>query len=226
MPVAEKVLILGGTLEAAALAQELVSSGADVTTSLAGRTKEPSPIAGAVRIGGFGGAEALADWLRKNHIQRVIDATHPFALQISKNAARACKIAGVELEIKSRKPWLRQDADNWIETHDLVEAANAIPDNARVLLALGSQYLSAFSHRTNVHFVVRMVDQPEQDLPLCDHTLVLGKPYPRWQDERDLLQHHKITHIVYRNSGGDGAYAKIVAARELAISVIIINMPR
>ena len=225
MPGSERILILGGTKEAAALAQDLCDSGINVITSLAGRTKEPVPLAGETRTGGFGGVDKMAAWINENQITKVIDATHPFAQQISRNAEQACRIADVKLERRTRPPWERQEGDNWIDVDTLVDAAKTIPEGARVLLALGSQYLNAFGERDDVHFLVRMVDQPQTALELANHELVLGRPSPDWKAEADLLRKHKISHVVCRNSGGPGAYAKIIAARELAIPVIMIKMP-
>ncbi|MCJ8308858.1 MAG: cobalt-precorrin-6A reductase [Rhizobiaceae bacterium] len=225
MPGSERILILGGTREAAQLAQTLTDDGVDVITSLAGRTKEPIPVAGETRIGGFGGVDKMAQWIIDNQITKVIDATHPFAQQISKNAAQASRIAKVELQRRTRPPWEKQDGDNWQLVESLEEAAEALPKDARVLLALGSQYLSAFNRRSDVHFLVRMVDQPPAGPDLADHHLVLGRPSSDWREEATLLRDHKITHIVCRNSGGTGAYAKVIAARELAIPIIMIKMP-
>ena len=225
MPESERILILGGTREAAQLAQTLTDDGVDIITSLAGRTKEPVPVAGETRIGGFGGVDKMARWIIENQITKVIDATHPFARQISKNAEQACRIANIELARRTRPPWEKQDGDNWQLVESLEEAANALPENARVLLALGSQYLSAFSRRSDVHFLVRMVDQPPANPGLANHHLVLGRPSSDWREEAALLRDHKISHIVCRNSGGTGAYAKVIAARELAIPIIMIKMP-
>jgi precorrin-6A/cobalt-precorrin-6A reductase len=216
-------LILGGTAEAAALARELVHERPDwrIITSLAGRTKEPAPLAGEVRIGGFGGAPGLADYLRHEHVTRLIDATHPFARQISANARSAAELTGTPLEIRTREPWQKQPGDNWIDVSSLKEARDAIPPGACVLLALGSQHIGLFSSRGDVHFVVRMVDEPLVPLSLPDHELIIGKPGPV-EAETALLKHHKITHIVCRNSGGVGAYAKIEAARSLHLPIILI----
>lgn len=219
------ILILGGTKEAAELAQYLVEREDDIITSLAGRTKEPRPLAGKIRSGGFGGPEGLADWLCANNITRVIDATHPFAEQISRNAVEACAIANVPLEIRRRPPWCKEPADHWLQVSSLDAAASAIPKNARVLLALGSQHLTPFHHRNDVHFTIRMVDSPKAASPFENHRIILGKPSTDWRAEAKLLEREHITHIICRNSGGSGAYAKIEAARQLAIPVIIINMP-
>jgi len=220
----ETILILGGTREAADLAAEFVRDHPDwrVVTSLAGRTKEPGPVTGEVRSGGFGGAEGLAAYLRAEGVTRLIDASHPFARQISENARRAAQTAGVRLEVRMRPPWKKRDGDDWIEVASLDSACDAIPAGARVLLALGSQHLAPFSIRRDVHFLVRMVDPPQTPLPLPDHDLVLGLPGKTADEEAGLLAENRITHIVCRNSGGDGAYAKIEAARALNLPVIMI----
>jgi len=218
-----KILILGGTKEAGALAAQLVEDGHDVTSSLAGRTKEPKPLAGKVRIGGFGGADGLSKYLVDHQIEKLIDATHPFAKQISENANAAAQATGVEFEVITRKPWQKQEADIWIKVASLQEARDLIPENSRVLLALGSQYIDQFSKREDVFFLVRMVDKPDQDLPLPNHELLIGKPSADWQQEAKLIKTNKITHIICRNSGGTGAYAKIEAARKLGIPVIMVQ---
>jgi precorrin-6A/cobalt-precorrin-6A reductase len=225
LPVKETILILGGTREAADLARELVAvkPKARIITSLAGRTREPAPLAGEVRTGGFGGIEGLVRYLQETGVTRLIDATHPFARQISANALQAAKIAGVPLDIRTRKPWPKQPGDNWIEVDTLEAARDAIPPRARVLLALGSQYIGVFASRDDVHFVVRMIDKPNEPLALPDHALVLGRPGDTAAVETMLLIAHSITHIVCRNSGGTAAYAKIEAARQLGLPVIMVG---
>lgn len=221
-----KILILGGTKEAARLAGDLVEKGHEVTTSLAGRTREPDPPIGGVRIGGFGGIDGLADYLISQNIEQLIDATHPFARQISKNAIEAAKKAGVPLHVKVRPPWTRDPKDHWIEVNSLEEARSAIPPDARVLLALGSQHIAHFADRSDVFYLVRMVDEPAAALPLANYTLLIGKPGKTAQEEIGVLKSHRITHIVCRNSGGKGAYAKIEAARKLCLPVIIVSYPQ
>lgn len=218
-----KILILGGIKEAASLAGKLVAEGHDVTSSLAGRTKEPKPIKGKVRIGGFGGINGLVEYIKTNDIELLIDCTHPFARQISANAIEASKLANIKLEIHSRAPWEKQPNDLWLEVNTLEEARENIPKNACILLALGRQYIDLFKTRKDVFFLVRMVDQPEHALPLSNHKLLLGKPSSNWRDEKRILEENTITHIVCRNSGGTGAYAKIEAARNMQIPVIMIS---
>ena len=221
----ETILILGGTREAADLAKELVAAkpGARIITSLAGRTKEPAPLDGEVRTGGFGGIEGLARYLRETGVTRLIDATHPFARQISTNAIEASRLAGVALDVRTRTPWPKQPGDTWIEVETLEATRDAIPPRSRVLLALGSQHIDLFASRDDVHFVVRMIDQPDTPLELPDHTLVLGRPGDTAAVETMMLIAHSITHIVCRNSGGKAAYAKIEAARQLGLLVIMIG---
>ena len=220
-----RILILGGTKEASELALSLVEEGHDVTTSLAGRTLSPDPVAGEIRVGGFGGPEKMAKWLLDHRIEMLIDATHPFAKQISKNAKLAAEIANIPLEFKYRLPWEKQQRDNWIEVNSETEACDKIPANARVLLALGSQHIDVFSKRLDVFFLVRMIDPPMTALPFEQLELHLGKPHENWEDEANFLTDKKISHIVCRNSGGTGAYAKIEAARNLRLPVIMIKQP-
>lgn len=219
-----KVLILGGTAEAAALAEQLVACG-DVTvvTSLAGRTTSPVLPPGEVRIGGFGGAEGLAAYIRENGITRIIDATHPFARRISENAIQAAAETGIVLEHLVRPGWERQRGDRWQEVSSLEEAAQALPSGATAFLALGRQYLDAFGSRSDCRFVIRMVDAPAEPLPFADHVLMLGRPSADPAHEAALFATHGITHLVCRNSGGASGYGKIAAAREMRLPVIILG---
>lgn len=219
-----RVLILGGTAEAYALAERLVAAGeVTVITSLAGRTAEPVLPPGEVRIGGFGGAEGLAAYIRANGISRVIDATHPFARRISENAIRATAETGVPLEQHVRNGWLPVRGDRWNEVGSLEEASRALPAGATVFLALGRQYLDAFAARRDCRFVIRMVDPPAQPLPFADPVVIRGKPSADPEQEAALFADHGITHLVCRNSGGAAGYGKIAAARQLALPVILIG---
>lgn len=220
------ILILGGTRDAADLASRLAARpGTRVISSLAGRTRAPKAIAGESRIGGFGGADGLAAYLAAEKIDLVIDATHPFAETISANAARASKNAGVALLRLVRPAWKPEPVDDWLPVPSLDAAAAALPSGARVFLALGSQHLAAFAGRGDVHFVIRMVDPPQKPLLLARYDLVIGKPSADPAEEAALFRRHAVTRIVCRNSGGAGAYAKLVAARELKLPVIMIERP-
>ncbi|MDQ0453779.1 cobalt-precorrin-6A reductase [Rhizobium paknamense] len=220
----DKILILGGTAEAVRLAAQLVAEGkADVLTSLAGRTEEPEPPAGRLRRGGFGGAEGLLAFLRSEGITGVYDATHPFARQISANAEIACAAAGIPLVRLEREPWQKQAGDNWWEMGSLQEAARALPARACAFLALGRQHIAAFADRRDCRFLLRMVDPPAHPPPFADHALVLGKPSADPAQEMALMREHGVTHLVCRNSGGEAGYGKVVAARHLAIPVLMIG---
>lgn len=219
----QKILILGGTAEARLLAAQLIEEGHSVTTSLAGRTVDPVLPEGEVRIGGFGGADGLAAYLRDEQFDRMIDATHPFARRISENAIKASAISGILLEQRLRPRWQKRPGDRWKSVATLEAAAEVLPQGATVFLALGRQYLDAFIGRDDCRFVIRMVDPPETPLSFADYTLVLGKPASDPDREADLFIAHGITHLVCRNSGGPAGYAKIIAARRLALPVIMIE---
>ncbi|OLP43512.1 cobalt-precorrin-6A reductase [Rhizobium oryziradicis] len=219
----ERYLILGGTAEAVTLATTLMQTGeAEVITSLAGRTASPASLPGLVRIGGFGGVDGLVCYLRAEGITRVYDATHPFARTISTNAAAACRQTGIPLHVMRRPAWQPHPDDVWIKVETLEQAARALPSGARVFLALGSQYIRAFAHRKDCHFVVRMIDAPTSDLGFPNAHIILGKADADWEKEKQVLESHKITHVVARNSGGDASYGKISAARRLHIPVVMI----
>lgn len=219
-----RVLILGGTAEATALAEQLVARGdVAVVTSLAGRTAHPVLPPGEVRIGGFGGAAGLAAYVRDNGVTRIIDATHPFARRISENAIQAAAETGIALEHLVRPGWERQRGDRWQEVSSLEEAAQVLPAGATVFLALGRQYLDAFAARSDCRFVIRMVDARAEPLPFADHVLILGKPSADPAHEAELFAAHGVTHLVCRNSGGASGYGKIVAARETGLPVVMVG---
>jgi precorrin-6A/cobalt-precorrin-6A reductase len=219
------ILVLGGTAEARGLAQMLVEQGYRVISSLAGRTSDPIRIAGETRVGGFGGQQGLVDYIRSNGTAILIDATHPFATQISDNAIAAAEATGIPFARLERPAWLPRPGDIWTSVADGSAAARAIPSKARVLLALGRQHLAPFSRRNDVHFIVRMIDPPDAPLDLMDFELELSKP-GNFDDEVALLSKKRISHIVCRNSGGSQSYAKLRAAREQSIPVIMIERPQ
>ena len=222
---AERILLLGGTREAVALARTLTDEGHEVTVSLAGRTKEPRPTAGAVRVGGFGGPTGLATWLVDNCVDRLIDATHPFATRISANAQEAAQRTGVALERVERPAWRARSGDRWTCVRSIACAVPILPAEATVLLALGSQHIAPFAARDDVTFIVRMVDRPAVPPALPRHRLLIGRPALSWPEEAAMLQREGVSMIVCRNSGGPGAYAKIEAARHLALPVVMIERP-
>lgn len=218
-----KVLILGGTTEAARLAQALSALPVEVVTSLAGRTANPAPLPGAVRSGGFGGADGLADFIAAEAIDYIIDATHPYATRISQNAVTATASTGTPLLRLERLQWVHQNGDQWINVANEKEAAKLIPAGERVFLALGRQHIAPFATRADAHFVMRMIDPTDAPLPAnCEILLARPGTYVR---EKQFLTEKRIGLIVCRNSGGDTSYAKIQAARDLALPVMMIARP-
>ncbi len=222
----EKILILGGTAEATELAKKLVENNeVDFITSLAGRTREPKTVPGKMRIGGFGGIEAMANYIRDNNITKIIDATHPYAEKISSNARKAAKLANIPLEILTRPEWQQQSGDDWHHCESLDAAAEALPIRSTVFLALGSQHLAAFFRRDDVRFIIRMIDPPNIDLPFRNYSLILGRPGQSVEEEEATFRDHNITALVCRNSGGTRGYNKILAARECGLPVYLIARP-
>ena len=217
-----KVLILGGTAEAIAEAERLVGLGHDVTTSLAGRTREPLTPPGRIRIGGFGGAEGLADYVRANGVDELVDATHPYAVRISANARQAASTANVPLRTIERPPWPAVEGDRWHSVASIEEAVEVLTPAETVLLALGAQHIAPFSNRADVDFIVRMVDPPPAP-PWPGVEVVVGRPGPDVATEMETLRRHGVQRIVCRNSGGEKAYRKIEAARALAIPIVMIE---
>jgi precorrin-6A/cobalt-precorrin-6A reductase len=226
---ATRLLILGGTGEAAALARAVIArfgDALDVTTALAGRTRHPGPIPGQVRIGGFGGAAGLADYLAAHQIDRVIDATHPFAADISSAARLACDQLSVPRLLLLRSAWRRHPLDRWIEV-DSIEAAAQIVGRVgrRAFLTVGANEVAAFAAAGGVRFLVRMLDPPREPLPLRFHEVLLGRGPFSLAEERHLLQRHAIDVLVCKASGGAATEAKLAAARELSLPVIMVRRP-
>jgi precorrin-6A/cobalt-precorrin-6A reductase len=228
-PAPQRILILGGTTEGSALAGALIErfgGRVDVTTSLAGRTEKPGRIAGQVRIGGFGGAVGLQSYLTQRGVDLVIDATHPFAARITGNAVAACQRAGVPRLMLVRPPWRRHPLDRWIEVSDVEGAAAILPRaGKRAFLTLGSTEIGAFEALTDIFFLVRMIDEPHERLPLADHALITGRGPFSVFGERHLLTNYRIEVLVSKASGGAATEAKIIAAREASIPVIMIRRP-
>jgi precorrin-6A/cobalt-precorrin-6A reductase len=222
-----RVLILGGTADANRLAAALTDDPRiDAVLSYAGRTRNPLPPAIAWRVGGFGGVAGLADYLRAENIDRVVDATHPFAAQMSANAIQACETAAVPLLALERPPWQRSPGDRWIEVDDVTAAAEALGRAPRrVFLGIGRQHLQAFAAYPQHIYLVRLVDPPRDPLPLPDAEVIVARgPFDRAGD-RTMLENFHADVVVARNAGGSAASAKIEAARDLALPVVMIRRP-
>lgn len=222
-----RILVLGGTTEASRLAKALSTRpDLEATLSLAGRTEAPAAQPIPTRIGGFGGVEGLAAYLRDHAIDVLVDATHPFAAQISRNAAEAARSMGTPIVAFVRPAWGREPGDDWIEVGDLDAAARAIGSGPRrVLLTTGRLGLASFEEAPQHHYVIRTIDHPG-DLPgLPDHDLLLDRGPFDLEAERALMLRERVEVVVTKNSGGSATYPKIVAARELGLPVIVVQPP-
>jgi precorrin-6A/cobalt-precorrin-6A reductase len=223
-----RILILGGTFEARRLAERLRGrADVAVTLSLAGRTAVPAAQPVPVRVGGFGGTEGLAAYLRAERVVALIDATHPYAAAISANAARAAAVAGVRLLALHRPPWQPTAGDRWTEVADVREAVRALGSAPRhVFLALGRKELGPFGTAPQHHYLVRSVDPVDPPLPVPHATYVVARGPFAEGAERNLLVTHAIDVIVAKNSGGEATYGKIAAARPLGIEVVLLRRPQ
>ena len=216
-----KTLILGGTNEGRDLAELLVTDGHEVITSLAGRVRRPARIAGEVRVGGFGGANGLAAWLVGNGIDRVVDATHPFAKQISTNAVAACRSTGTPLLRISRPSWTSHplaDTWTWVASHD--EASREAAGYEKVLLTVGKQSLDHYRNLPDV--AARMVELPEEPLPGSWRPLLERGPFTV-DSEKELLRNLGVDVLVTKDSGGSLTEAKLTAAADLGVRVIMVR---
>ncbi|MFF3333041.1 cobalt-precorrin-6A reductase [Streptomyces sp. NPDC002888] len=220
------VLVLGGTTEARRLAAELAARpGVRVTTSLAGRVSRPGALEGDVRVGGFGGAEGLAGWLRERGVDAVVDATHPFAAGITANAARAATATGLPLLVLRRPGWQPGPGDRWHPVDSLAAAAELLPEiGRRVFLTTGRLGLAAFARLTDLHFVARSVEPPEPPMPPHLDVLLARGPFTV-ADETALLREHRVDVVVTKDSGGEATAAKLTASRHLGLPVVVVRRP-
>ena len=207
------------------MAKSLSDQGIAGIFSYAGRTESPVVQPLAQRIGGFGGVAGLVAYLRDAAITHIIDATHPFAAQMSTHAVAAAQITGLPLIALERQPWRPTPEDRWLSVPDMAAALDALPDDpARIFLAIGRQNLEVFAAKPQHHYLLRLVDTP-QGLPLPKATAVISRGPFDLPGDLDLLTTHRITHIVAKNAGGVGARAKLDAARLLHLPVILIGRP-
>jgi precorrin-6A/cobalt-precorrin-6A reductase len=218
-----RVLVLGGTGEARRLATALVDHGVEVVSSLAGRVADPLLPPGEVRIGGFGGVAGLTAWLQEHPVVAVVDATHPFAAGMTANAAAAADLTGIPLLRLQRPGWTSQPGDDWRWVDSLPEAAVAVAGFDTVFLTTGRQGLGAFAGLT-ASCLVRSVDPPSPPLPQRI-TVVLARGPFSVADELSLLRQYAVDVVVTKDSGGSMTAAKLTAARELRLPVVLIRRP-
>lgn len=227
------LLILGGTTEGYKLAEAAVAlPGLRVISSLAGRVGNPRLPMGEVRIGGYGGPAGLADYLRQERVDAVIDATHPFASRMGWNAAAACAATGTDLLRLERPAWQPIARDRWTQVENWPAAAEALQGNAttppaaRVFLALGRQELGHFTALRETWFLIRSVEAPDAAVQFAQSELLLARGPFRYEDELALLTQHRIDTVVCKNSGGDATDGKLAAARDLGLRVVMLDRPR
>jgi precorrin-6A/cobalt-precorrin-6A reductase len=226
LPTPLRLLILGGTSEASALAAALAGrEGVAPILSLAGRTKNPKPAPIPSRTGGFGGVYGLREYLAHNAIGAVVDATHPFAEQISSNAATACAAERVPLLVFTRSPWRREPGDDWIEVDGVEAAVDALGTEPRtVFLTHGRLQLAVFA-RAQHRYIVRAIDRPADIGALPGAKLILARGPFALADEERLMREEGVELLVTKNSGGAATYPKIEAARRLGVTVIVVRPP-
>jgi precorrin-6A/cobalt-precorrin-6A reductase len=219
-----RVLVLGGTTEGRALAAACATlPDLEVISSLAGRTSSPLLPAGQVRIGGFGGAAGLASYLHDQHIDRIVDATHPFAATMTAHAVAASAQTGVPLLVLRRPGWTSQPGDDWHRVPDLAAAAALLPTlGERVFLTTGRQSIAAFAEVDACWFLSRSVEPPAPPLPRRLEIVLDRGPFTR-TGELALLDQHHITVLATKDSGG--ATTKLDAARERGIPVVLVDRP-
>lgn len=219
-----KVLVLGGTGEARALADALTDAGHAVTSSLAGRTRDPLLPKGEVRVGGFGGVPGLILYLKAQGFDHLVDATHPYAGQMSAHAVAAAEATGVPLLRLMRPTWREPNGAPWIHVRDIEEAAHALSAGSHVLVTSGHAGLATLMHRNDCRFLVRLIEPPAEALPAYASLLIDRPPYTI-DEEIALLESQAITHLISKNSGGAQTEAKLEAARRHNIRVVMIDRP-
>lgn len=224
---ADTLLILGGTAEARALADAAVARWPDlrVVTALAGRTADPRRPAGELSVGGFGGARGLADYLRTTRVSALIDATHPFAAEISRNAVQATAETGVPRLLLARAPWSFPPESGVEFVRSISAAKSALETRGkRIFLAIGRKEINHFRELQDRFFLFRFVDLPDAAPPFAQHKVLAGRPGGR-KEEEELLRSNAIDLLVAKNGGSDASRAKIDAAIALGIPVILIDPP-
>ena len=221
-----RALILGGTADASRLAAAFARAGLDAVYSYGGRTRAPADQPLPTRIGGFGGVSGLADYIHREGITHVIDATHPFAAEMSRNAVAACTDTDTPLIALERAPWPKTPGDNWMEVANVEAAVAALPEApANVFLAIGRQHIAPFATKPQHAYTLRFVDPPDAALPFAADVIVSRGPFTL-HSELEMMRTRGIGWVVARNSGGDGARAKIDAARRLGLPVVMIARPQ
>ncbi|GJE07062.1 MULTISPECIES: cobalt-precorrin-6A reductase [Methylobacterium] len=222
-----RILILGGTSEANALVDALpVRPDLDVTVSLAGRTAAPRLPARDTRIGGFGGVDGLSEYLRQRRVDLLVDAAHPFAANISANAAAASARTGVPILAIRRPPWPRLSGDDWTEVDSIADSVAALGTAPRrVFLTVGRTDIAVFARAPQHDYVARTIEPVGGALPVPRITTLLARGPFDEESEVEVLRSQRIAVVVTKNAGGPATYGKVAAARRLGIPVVIVRQP-
>ena len=194
--------------------------------SYAGRVANPKLQPVPVRIGGFGGVDGLVRYLRRNRITHLVDATHPFAAQMSRHSLAAAAQAGIAHLAVTRPAWTPEDGDTWQSVGDIDAAVAALAGpRRRVMLALGRMHVDAFAAQPQHRYLLRFVDQPDRPIGLPDHHIVVDRGPFSVAGDLTLMRQQAIDLVVSKNAGGSGAVAKLIAARILGLPVLMIERP-
>ncbi|SDO05594.1 cobalt-precorrin-6A reductase [Vreelandella arcis] len=221
-----KILILGGTSEASALASAVAKRGLPAIFSYAGRVATPKPQPLPTRIGGFGGVSGLAAFVARERITHIVDATHPFAAQMSTNVLAAAAQCGVKAIALTRPAWRPVNGDQWQSVANIDEAVSALAGPPqRILLAIGRMHLAAFAAQPQHHYLLRLVDRPASPPPLPDVSTAIDRGPFTLEGDLALLETQRIQRIVCKNAGGEGAASKLTAARTLNLPIVMIERP-
>ena len=208
------------------MANAMAAQGLHGTVSFAGRVDRPRRQPLPQRVGGFGGVEGLVSYLREHAITHLVDATHPFAAQMSRNSVKAAAEAGIPLLALTRPAWQAQAGDRWIHVPDIPAAVRALDGPARrVMLAVGRMHLDEFAPNPQHIYLLRLVDPPKTPPPFPEYNVIVDRGPFSAESDRALMETHGIDLIVSKNAGGTGASAKLAAARALDLPVVMIDRP-
>ncbi len=218
------LLLLAGTSDARRLAGLLADRGVPAVASLAGATRSPAPLAVPTRRGGFGDRDGFEAFLDAHGIHGVIDATHPFAARITDRTHAVCTARCLPLLRLERPGWTPVPGDHWTFVAEEAEAARLIPGDAVVFLATGRQSLSAWAGLRARAVHLRVIDLPAEPFPFAGGFVAARPPFDR-AAEADLFGRLGVTHLVVKDSGAAEARAKLDAARDLGLPVLLLSRP-
>ena len=223
----KKILIIGGTQEGNKLANYFKEHNLEYIISYAGVVEEVYKKKFKKRVGGFGGKIGIFNFIKQNKITHVIDASHPFSQKISLNTYNVCKSYNIPIITYTRKPWFERKNDNWIKVGDFNESADYLKGEAKnVFLAIGKKNLQVFKKYPQHCYLLRVINNQDINNLFPNQKCIAYNSKLNVEEEIKILKKYKIEVIVSKNSGGNLAYNKIIAARKLKIPVVIISRPK